>query len=188
MKKVLNHFGRLFHKVNLEFISTAYPKKAFMPGMSQKTFETLTSVDYISFMTYDYTVTNYPGPNAPLDWITKTVMEIIPHEKREDIKVTNKIMLGLNFYGMKFEQPSAPSPIVGQQYLDTIKERKRDSLRWSSVHAEHAFTFRQKNLKTSIFYPTLKSINERLEFARKQGLGISIWDLGQGLNYFYDLL
>ena len=53
---------------------------------------------------------------------------------------------------------------------------------------EHVFAYREDDWKHSVYYPSLKSLAERLGMLRSLGVGVALWELGTGLDFFWDLL
>ena len=81
---------------------------------------------------------------------------------------------------------SGGGPIVGHEYLRLLEEY-HPKIKWDARLAEHSFSY-ASDRQHLVYYPTLMSIATRLEEAQTWGASISIWELGQGLPYFYDLL
>lgn len=147
-------------------------------------------VDGYSLMTYDFSGPQNPGPNAPLKWISST-LELLRGSTGNGVwSLAHKIFLGINFYGNDFilSEGGGGGAITGRDYLSLL-EKHKPLLQWQKNSAEHLFFYSdEKHINHAVFYPSLMSISTRLEEARKWGCGISIWEIGQGLDYFFDLL
>ncbi|KAF7139048.1 hypothetical protein RHSIM_Rhsim07G0005700 [Rhododendron simsii] len=148
------------------------------------------AVDGFSLMTYDFSGPQRPGPNAPLKWVRSTVQLLLGPTSNGAQSLAHKIFVGLNFYGNDFSlsEGLGGGAIIGSDYLSLL-ELHRPLLQWDENSAEHFFIYSDdKHVRHAVFYPSLTSIAMRLEEARSWGAGISIWEIGQGLDYFCDLL
>lgn len=154
-------------------ISKTHPQMQPFDNHAYLEFEPF--VDYFSLMTYDY-ATDRPSPNAPFDWVEEQLEKLCRND-------CHKVLLGLNFYGYNFG-PKSVDAITGNSFLDLIKSRKDQiEMEWDNEAKEHKFQV-DSNI---IYYPTVDSIQARVDLAQEFGCGISIWEIGQGLDQFYPL-
>ncbi|GFY92321.1 glycosyl hydrolase superfamily protein [Actinidia rufa] len=148
------------------------------------------AVDGFSLMTYDFSSPQHPGPNAPLKWIRSTLELLLGTTSNGAQSLAHKIFVGMNFYGNDFvlSEGLGGGAITGRDYL-VLLEKHKPSLQWDENSAEHFFVYSDnQNIRHAVFYPTLMSISIRLEEARSWGAGLSIWEIGQGLDYFFDVM
>ncbi|KAF4532061.1 hypothetical protein B566_EDAN016133 [Ephemera danica] len=142
-------------------------------------------VDYFSLMTYDFSSVQRPGPSSPLPWIRSCVEQLVPDQSDPH---RSKILLGLNFYGQDFT-PNGGGPILGNQFIDLLKKAKStEKMKHDESAEENFIEIRTNEGRHAVFYPTPYSVQKRINLARELGTGVSIWELGQGLDCFYDLL
>ncbi|CAI8588406.1 unnamed protein product [Vicia faba] len=198
----IKQLGDALHSISSEKVSGQKLQLVYVigPPSSQnlqahdfgpKDLETLSEVvDGFSLMTYDFSNPHKPGPNAPLEWIQIILQILLGASANRAQNIAPKIFLGINFYGNDFSlsKDSGGGAIIGRDYL-ALLEKHRPALQWDKNSGEHVFVYTaDKDIKHAVFYPSLKSISLRLEEARSWGCGISIWEIGQGLDYFFDLL
>lgn len=62
------------------------------------------------------------------------------------------------------------------------------SIAWDAVAAEHVMSYSSGGQQHRVWFPSPTSVLMRLQLAASQGSGVAIWELGQGLDYFMDLL
>lgn len=165
------------------------------PGVfDSKDFSALRSmVDYFSLMTYDYSSPYQPGPNSPLSWVERCITSLTA-----DISHRAQILMGLNFYGYDYTSGGG-GPIVGSRWLQLLSSAESLDSSWDDQSSEHMFTVvtpasgrkshaHQHGSRHMVFFPSLLSLQTRLQLASQLGVGLAVWELGQGLTYFFDLL
>ncbi|CAL1291053.1 unnamed protein product [Larinioides sclopetarius] len=192
MKAELTHFiinlAKDLQKYNLTLVLVipppSYAGRNQIGMFIREDFENLVNhVTAFSLMSYDYSSPQRPGPNSPLPWLLQCVEDLVPDKSSPYRK---KLLLGLNFYGNVYSKLGG-KPIIGHEFI-SILEKHKPKFMFNNVSGEHSFTYWSENSEHKVFYPTLHSIRLRLQLGRELGTGIAIWEIGQGLDFFYDLL
>lgn len=104
----------------------------------------------------------------------------------------SKVLVGMAMYG--HHDPKAngvPEAITAGTYIDLLKTHKPRML-YDRGSAEHLFRYSPEGVppgsRAVCYYPTLWSVAERLRLAASEGAGVALWEVGQGLDYWYDLM
>jgi len=178
-------FGKRLHAKDLLFIVPMTPPiqnmeptsegKTFLPAqIIPRIFE---AVDYINLMTYDFGGTDAEGI-SPYPWIYNNIQMFLS----ENPDHASKLLIGLNYYGRC--TGAITDTILGNKFLEFLANPEFE-LMWDGVTRE---SYLQSDF-AKCFYPTARSIEERLDLIEKERLGgLGIWEVGQGLNSFTALL
>ena len=151
------------------------------PYNSSHFLETGPLVDSVLLMAYDYPfLVQRPGPTSPLPWIEGCVMALSPN-----YELRHKILLGTNLYGYEFSR-QGPSALSAEPYLDRLRQLK-PALQWNEQSGEHIIQIDNPTDPRMIVFPSLYSLQARIGLAQRLSVGLGLWEIGQGLDYFYDL-
>ncbi|EIE76212.1 hypothetical protein RO3G_00916 [Rhizopus delemar RA 99-880] len=196
-QKLLMTLSSLLHQNDKELIVVlpSLLSEQYRQIMTAEVFSTLAQyVDRFSLMTYDYS-SHDPngGPNAPIEWIMENI-EYMTNEANR-----HKLMIGLNMYAMSYLPTRVPEPLVmktvveklsmprGDELLMTGDEvDENEELNWDKENQEAWFVdYDEDGVRQGVIWlPTLRSIRNRLRLAEDYGVGVALWEVGQGLDYF----
>lgn len=172
------------------------------------------AVDFVSLMTYDHSqsVGREVG-NAPYGWMREVLEALtlpgdddadddddIFGDDDDDISgsqktskttdaVASKLLLGLNFYGFTLTKDGVINTITSQEYGSLVE--------FGTVSMPHEVQWTERlgvkehrlvSQLWSIWYPTCLSLLWRKSLADEFGVGLAVWEGGQGLDYFWDVL
>ncbi|CAM9156367.1 unnamed protein product [Ectocarpus fasciculatus] len=154
-----------------------------------------------SLMTYDYRPSDIPQgashgqrrggggvPNSPLSWVRECVETFAPGGPGSELR--EKTLIGLPFYGYDNGRAITSGDVVSLLSGGNVLP---GGLEWDSEWREHILSFRERGdvggMEEHVAtFPTLAFIQERIDLASELGVGVALWELGQGMPYWFDLL
>ncbi|CDS11651.1 hypothetical protein LRAMOSA03914 [Lichtheimia ramosa] len=176
----INTMAAALHNDNKEFIAVLPPLRSPEQSkiLNRDIFASMAQVvDRFSIMTYDYSSHSpHGGPSAPVDWIMDNIEQLTNDDN------AHQLLIGINLYAMSYQETRMPEAKILSSLLDTLDGKE---LEWDEESEEHWY---QDDDGSKVWMPTRKSIKKRVHLAEDYEVGLSLWEVGQGLDYFYELL
>jgi chitinase domain-containing protein 1 len=115
-------------------------------------------VDRFSMMSYDYSSGNYAGgPSSPIDWIEENIEYLTNEQNR------HQLLIGINMYGMAYQQGETPEPKVMNSVIELLREMHEQGsaldLVWDKEAEEHSVVISEDDGLTegpTVWFPTPK--------------------------------
>lgn len=201
---LIARIGDALHDIGKELVLVIppqhVPEQAGTVFNAEHVTELENEVDHFAVMTYDHAgALGREGPNSPLPWMREVVHSLVQSgdddfEEYPDLAdladdsgsvntMSSKILMGLPFYGYRFSRGGAPEAYTASNYLDLLKQ-SGVQISWDETSKEH----RLASSGSFLWYPSILSLLHRLQLAEEMGVGVAIWELGQGLDQFVDIL
>lgn len=191
---LIRSIGQSLHshqQTPLTFVYVVRPHFTNSPYFSARDWRSVREdVDFVSLMTYDYSSgAESPGPNAPLAWTRQSLYALVGSKPTVADKA--KILLGVNMYGMRWKAGArSGEAILGRDYVAAVagaaSEGKVVTRKWEEEGIAEERT--EVVGEVVMYYPTGKSVQRRVELANTEGCGLSLWEIGQGLDELYEQL
>ena len=177
------------HSPPLLFVFVVRPDYPRSPHYNQADYRaTASSIDFISLMTYDFSSSAaQPGPNSPLAWARRCLYRLVGDKPSAEDR--RRVLLGVNMYGMRWKEGAqGPEAVVGGQYTEMLRLAREEGREVSEVWDDASEEMRLEVKGEVVYFPHPRGLQRRVQMANNESCGVSIWEIGQGLEALYDLL
>jgi spore germination protein YaaH len=84
--------------------------------------------------------------------------------------------------------PTRPGHVFADDITKTLRSRVV-KITWIEALREHGFFYSDGEEQHGVYYPTLLFLKDRFDASRqKEFAGFGLWEIAQGMPYFFDLL
>ena len=126
-----------------------------------------------------------PGPMAPLTWMRSALAALKPPPEAE-----GKLIAAVPMVGWDFTLPDGPNRELGAAaYLSLLRRYEAvGKFDWHEAGKEHAFKYSVDGVDHVAYFPSLRGLAERVGVLRSLHVGAAFWEIGNSLDYFWDLM